>query len=145
MVQKYPLTGVGMGNFIPYRVAQLDGIGLLAHNLPGQVLGEAGLVGFGAFFLMVGVMCWNCRKIRRLCKGSAEPLPVVLSGFAVACENSILLLLFEGLSLHNMNRFNWLWLAAFSSQALLFAAALARGRGRQSAGTRNGAIKGAMV
>jgi len=137
MVQKYPLTGVGMGNFIPYRVAHLDGIGLLAHNLPGQVLGEAGLVGFSAFFLMVGVMCWNCRKIRRLCKGSAEPLPVMLSGFAVACENSILLLLFEGLSLHNMNRFNWLWLAAFSSHALLFAAALARSRGRPSAGMRN--------
>jgi len=141
MAQKYPLAGVGMGNFIPYRVAHLDGVGLLAHNLPGQVLGEAGLLGFAAFFFMVFVMCWNCRKIRRLCSGSAEPLPVVLSGFAVACENSILLLLFEGLSLHNMNRFNWLWLAAFSSHALLFATALARERGRQGAALRYSGIK----
>jgi O-antigen ligase len=145
MVQKYPLTGVGMGNFIPYRIAHVDGIPLLAHNLPGQVLGEAGLLGFTAFFLMVFVMCWNCRTIRRLCRDSTGPLPVVLSGFAVACENSILLLLFEGLSLHNMNRFNWLWLAAFISHALLFATVLARQRGRQPVGTRGPEVKWAKA
>ena len=145
MVQKYPLTGVGMGNFISYRVANLDGVSLLAHNLAGQVLGETGLLGGGAFVLMIGVMFWNCRKIRQFSSGHSEPLPVVLSGFAVACENTILLLLFEGLFLHNMTRFNWLWLAAFSSQALFFASRFAREHRRHAVPRETSCIKWAKA
>jgi hypothetical protein len=130
MMQRYPMTGVGMGNFIPYRVAHLDGISLLAHNLAGQVLGETGLVGCGAFIFMVSVTCWNCRRISKRTRGEAAPVPQVLSGFAFTCENVILLLLFEGLFLHNMTRFNWLWLAAFSGHALFFVSIWARQHGR---------------
>src|SRR5262249_34859211 len=43
MFQEFPLTGVGLGNFIPYRLEHLDGVSLVAHNLLGQVLGETGL------------------------------------------------------------------------------------------------------
>src|SRR5207244_897500 len=67
MIQRYPLTGVGIGNFIPYRVAHLDGVSLLAHNLAGQTLGETGLLGAAAFTGMVLVTLRNCRRIRRLC------------------------------------------------------------------------------
>ena len=47
MVQDRPLLGVGIGNFRDYRVFYVDGIGLVAHNLPGQILGEVGLLGGG--------------------------------------------------------------------------------------------------
>jgi hypothetical protein len=128
MLERYPLTGVGIGNFIPYRVGHLDGVGLLAHNLAGQVLGETGLLGAAAFLVMVGVMFLNGRRIRRLARGSSDEVPLVLSRFAVACEDVLLLLFFEGLFLHNMTRFNWLWVAAFLSQAVAFVAVRAGSR-----------------
>jgi hypothetical protein len=141
MVERYPFAGVGMGNFIPYRVAYIDGVSLLAHNLAGQVLGETGLLGCGAFLFMIFVTYWSCRRIRKLAGRSTEPLPLALSGFAMACENVILLLLFEGLFLHNMTRFNWLWLAAFASHALFFMALCSRQRSqpvfRQGRGALN--------
>src|SRR5207253_4980038 len=101
---------------------------LLAHNLPGQTLGETGLLGAAAFLGMVAVTLWNCRRVRQLCRDSLAAPQVALSGFAVACADVILLLFFEGLFLHNMTRFNWLWLAAFASHALFFMALWSRQR-----------------
>jgi O-antigen ligase len=145
MLQEFPLTGVGLGNFIPYRLEHLDGVSLVAHNLLGQVLGETGLLGAGFFALMVAVMLYHCRTIRRLAKnswsvdrGANAPRPTphaprptphaprsarltILSSFATACQNAIFLLLFEGVFLHNLLRFNWVWLAAFTGLALGYA------------------------
>jgi O-antigen ligase len=134
MFQDHPLTGIGIGNFVPYRVAFGDGVALEAHNFVGQLLGETGLVGVIAFAFMVGVTLWNCRRIRRLTRGMMGPLPALRTNFAAACQDVIILLLFEGLAAHNMDRFNWLWVAAFAALALRFASeAAAQLRGRYAA------------
>ena len=121
MFDRFPLSGVGIGNFIAYRVLHVDGVPLNAHNLAGQVLGETGIVGGGAFLLMIIITVVNCFKIRALAKRNrSEPKLLALSGFGLACRDALILLAFEGLFGHNMTRFNWLWLAAFSSLALQF-------------------------
>ncbi len=110
-----------MGNFIAYRQRYLDGIGLNAHNLAGEVLGETGILGGGAFLLMLGVTILNCRKTNVLARTSSNKTVQVLSKLTRACRDSILLLLFTGIFSHNMLRFNWFWLAAFSVMAKTFA------------------------
>jgi O-antigen ligase len=122
MFNRNPFTGVGPGNFIPYRVANVDGVPLEAHNLIGQVLGETGICGAMAFVFLVCVTLNNCRRTLKL-TGADLPSRGLAKRFAVACRDTILLLLFEGLFDHNMTRFNWLWVAAFVSVALRFATA----------------------
>jgi O-antigen ligase len=118
--QRFPLTGVGVGNLLEYRDRHIDGIRLQAHNIPGQLLGETGLLGAAGFLLLVGAILANCRRIRAMAKGRTAAAPDVLSRFAVAAQMSVLLLLFEGLFFHNIYRFNWVWLAAFCALALRF-------------------------
>jgi len=121
MFERFPFTGVGVGNFISYRAANVDGVSLSAHNLAGQVLGETGIVGAATFLLMVAVTIVNCHKLKVLFKRKPSDSTVkILSDLGPACRDSIILLAFEGLFGHNLLRFNWLWLAAFSSLALQF-------------------------
>jgi len=121
MFERFPLTGVGIGNFISYRVAHLDGIALSAHNLVGQVLGETGAIGGITFLLLVSTILVNCRRLRALSKIRSDGKLRTLSSLGIAFRNSLFLLIFEGLFGHNLFRFNWLWLAAFSSLAVQYA------------------------
>lgn len=121
MFERFPLTGVGIGSFQSYRAAHVDGGAYSAHNLVGQLLGETGLVGGLTFALMVGATLTNCRKVRVVARGRDGQTLEVLSALAVACRDAIILLAFEGLFGHNVRRFNWLWLAAFSLLALQYA------------------------
>jgi O-antigen ligase len=122
MFERFPLTGVGIGNFINYRVSQVDGVPLNAHNLAGQVLGETGMIGASAFLFMVIVTLANCQKVKGLVRGNRSyPKLKALSSLGLASRDALILLAFEGLFGHNLLRFNWLWLAAFSSLALQFA------------------------
>ena len=100
----------------------MGGVAVNAHNLAGQVRGETGMMGDSAFLLMVIVTLANCQKVRALArrKGS-DPKLKALSGLGLAGRDAVILLAFEGLFGHNLLRFNWLWLAAFSSLALQFA------------------------
>jgi hypothetical protein len=120
MFKRYPLTGVGIGNFKAYRAAQLDGP-FSAHNLVGQLLGETGLLGGLTFVLMVAVILASCRQVGVLAREHFDPELKVLSGLATACRDAVILLLFDGLFAHNVRRFNWLWLAAFSALAVKYA------------------------
>jgi len=121
--QRFPVLGVGIGNFVQYRAGFVDGMPLQSHNLYGQVLGEMGLLGALAFLLMIGVTLANSSRIRRIARGSTSGVLHVLLEFAVASRNVVLLLLFDGLFGHNLYRFNWLWLAAFNLLALEYAVA----------------------
>lgn len=120
MFKRHPVAGVGLGNFIPYRVRYVDGVHLSAHNLAGQVLGETGFVGAFAFVVMVAAILLNIRKTRGRAKTKPDPEIATLANLAHSCRDCILLLAFEGLFGHNLLRFNWLWLAAFCVHASRF-------------------------
>lgn len=111
MFERSPLTGVGIGNFIVYRVKYVDGIALNPHNLAGQLLGETGLLGAGAFLMIILVALLNYLKVRALSKRCQDLKD--LSDLVLACRNGIIILLFEGLFGHNGYRYQWLWMAAF--------------------------------
>ena len=119
--KRNPATGVGPGNFIPYRMKQVDGVKLNPHNLVGQMLAETGLLGTAAFAIMVVSILVNCRKSVAASERNPDTNCQVLSGLARACRNSVILLFVEGISGHNFYRFNWLWLGAFCSLAAGFA------------------------
>lgn len=121
MFDRFPISGVGIGNFIPYRESYIDGVPLNAHNLAGQILGETGIVGAGAFFFMVLITAVNCYRIIWQGKRNASDSAFVhFSGIGFACRDALILLAFEGTFGHNLLRYNWLWLAAFSGLALQF-------------------------
>jgi O-antigen ligase len=121
MFRRFPLTGVGIGNFAQYRARFVDGSNLDAHNLPGQALAEIGLIGSGAFLIMVLAILVNCRQTIAIGRYSSDETLVVLSELARAVRDALLLALFCGLFCHNLYWFIWLWFAAF----VLLAACLA--------------------
>jgi len=126
MLRARPLTGIGLGNFVPYRVAYIDGVALVAHNLPGQILGETGWLGAAAFAWLVAVSWWNTSQLRRVARDDFEWR--AYDRLAVAIRLTILLSLLFGLSLHNGLRYNWLWMAAFAQLACEFWQRAAAGR-----------------
>jgi hypothetical protein len=116
MFSENPLTGVGPGgnNFMGYRMAHLDGIRLQAHNLIGELLGELGLLGAIVFIGQIMVIWLMSGKKLRPCvfneiKGGSDNLFL-----GSACRQTLLLLLFGGLSGHNLYRINWLWIGGWS-------------------------------
>lgn len=112
MLGEHPWTGVGLGNFLPYRVAYVDGVALVAHNLPGQILGETGWIGGLLFAWMLGCIWWNARGVRRFAILGEGSVPH--RELADYIQLSVLIGLLFGLSLHNGLRYNWIWLAAFA-------------------------------
>ncbi len=121
MFERFPISGVGIGNFISYRESYVDGVSLNAHNLAGQLLGETGIIGAGAFIFMVFIIAVNCYRVIWQGKRNVSDSNIVLfSGIGFACRDALILLAFEGTFGHNLLRYNWLWLAAFSGLALQF-------------------------
>ena len=119
MFRTYPMTGVGPAYFKRYRFNNVDGSRQDAHNLFGQVLGETGLVGATSFGFLVLVIWLTCRRLRRLTTDPTDDLAVTFNRLSVACFQILVLLLVQGLVAHNLYRFNWLWIAAFSQLALM--------------------------
>jgi hypothetical protein len=120
MFRRFPLTGVGLGNFIPYRVANLDGVPLVAHNTIGGVLGETGTLGGLAFLSFLVGAFLDCRKTKRLALGYPNPKSEILSRLATACRDSLILLLFTGMFGDNQGRAQIYWVAAFCLLARTF-------------------------
>jgi O-antigen ligase len=111
MFERNILTGVGVGNFIAYRMEYLDGVQLNAHNIAGQILGEAGIIGAVSLLGLILVTWRSSTRLRKnYLKYRDDKHLYVLAG----------LLGFTGLFGHNALRFNWLWLAAFSLLALQY-------------------------
>jgi len=120
MFKRYPITGIGIGNFIAYRITYLDGIPLQAHNLIGQVLGETGIVGALAFIIMLITILINSHRAKGLVKGESDDILLLNRDLCTAVEYALIILLFLGFFGHNLDRYNWLWYAAFANLALLF-------------------------
>jgi O-antigen ligase len=117
MFKREPLFGVGVGNFIPYRLRFLDGVELEAHNLYGQVLGETGLVGTMLFGLLVLSILSQSGRVIGVARDSDDPRLQLLSNCAVACRDTIILLLTAGFFGHNLCTYHWFWIAAFITAA----------------------------
>jgi O-antigen ligase len=126
MFRREPITGVGVGNFVPYRKAWVDGVPLEAHNLIGQLVGEMGIVGVVTFVVLLAAIWRNCRRTLALSKVLPSESMDVLLRLALACRETLVLLFFLGLFGHNLLRFNWLWILAFSGTALDCALGLGR-------------------
>ncbi len=124
MFKDHPMFGVGVDNFIPYRVANVLGEyggASASHNLIGELLGETGLVGAAAFALLVLATLINCRKAQRLAKcDPGQPMPHAMAQLAMACRDVVILLFLCGFSAHNLDRFNWLWAGAFCTLSVRF-------------------------
>jgi len=119
--RRFPLTGVGPGNFGAYRSEYVDGSRMAPHGLLNELLAELGALGLVAFALMIGTTLAAIRRTKLRAVGSSESTLHVLSSSAHAFRNSLILLGVEGLTLNSLYRFNWLWLVAFSMLALRFA------------------------
>jgi O-antigen ligase len=135
MFKRFPITGVGIGNFIEYRTNYGDGVPLQPHSLIGQSLGETGIVGAAGFVLMVLVMLSFTSMIIHRASAMPDAIGRFIMGLARASRIAVLLLLFEGIFDHNLLRFNWLWIAAFMVCA---SGALVRRHSKQGEGEFEG-------
>jgi O-antigen ligase len=106
LFQQNPVTGVGPGAFRPASGSELE-----THNLYGQLLGEAGLVGAVPFAALLLAMWWTIRSIRRWYCEHPEWPPDLHYWLAGALGATILLLLVKGNFGHNLFAYNWTWCA----------------------------------
>jgi len=120
MFRRFPLTGVGLGNFISYRMTYLDGVNLVAHNTIGGVLGETGIVGGVAFLIFVSGVFINCSRTKRLAAQNRVMGVQLMKQLAVACRNSMALILFLGMFGDMQHRPQLYWIAAFGLLAYKF-------------------------
>ena len=120
MFADHPITGVGVGNYKDYREQKMDGVFLDSHNLVAEILSETGLIGVGAFLLLFTSICLNIRKIRKLTKHNYHPDAQRMRLLAKCFTFILLLLLLQGVSSHNLHRYQWFWSGAFLAMAAQF-------------------------
>lgn len=112
--ERFPITGVGIGSFAAYRVIYVDGVELDAHNLPGEVLGELGIVGGVAFLIFFTAMCMNCWKLLKMGREfqdiTGNPTYWLLG---VGLADAFVLIIYGGVSCHNLQYYQWYWYATF--------------------------------
>lgn len=119
-----PVSGVGPGNF--RYTAEGVASGFQPHNLYGQLMSELGLIGILTFFMLLWSIYGTCRR------NSAEVDTILASPdgtaleqqdkkdvlfiklLAVACMQTLFLLLLKGNADHNLYRYTWMWLGAIA-------------------------------
>jgi len=116
--ENYPVFGVG-----PSMHPMALGTLLQSHNLYGQVAGETGTFGIIAFLLMLSCFginhfnIWkNYKYLQEKNLGSEGRYCWCLS---IAIMYAILMVLLQGMGLHNAYRFPWIWFGAFQALAAL--------------------------
>lgn len=118
MFMRYPFTGVGLGNFISVRLAEVDGEEANPHNLIGLLLSETGLIGLITFAILVLTTLGSSSVLRRRGHSQDDEDGSVLNGLAIACRHVILLMLICGLTGHNLYRMHWYFIPALLGVAL---------------------------
>jgi len=118
MFQEKPIAGVGYGNYIKYRVENLDGLALQPHNLIGQLLGETGILGALGFSTFLIVALAGCGKLKRWSKMEDGADGEYLKELAKAMKSCIILLFIMGGFGHNFARYNWYWTGAYISASI---------------------------
>jgi len=107
LLLRRPILGYGAGSFPLARglVGDLEGLG--AHNLLGQVMGELGVLGLMAFgYLVWFLLGTNLSLVKKR-------LP--LMPYSQAVMITTMALLINGYGAHIFYRYNWWWMAAFTS------------------------------
>jgi len=117
---RFPLTGIGLGNFPPYRLANLDGLHLKTHNTIGCVLSETGGIGGAALSIFVGAIFITCHNTRRIAAHKRLAQARMMAELALASRNSLVLMLFLGMFGDVQERAQFYWVAAFSLLARMF-------------------------
>ena len=113
-----PLFGVGPGQH-----GAAIGSRFQAHNLPGQVAGETGTLGVVTFLLMLSCFGINHLNIWKNYKYLQEKRlgneGLYCWRVSIAVSYAVIMVLFQGLGLHNAYRFPWVWFGAFQALATM--------------------------
>lgn len=109
LFEKYPLTGCGPGAWIP-----ATGGHLVSHHLYGQLIGEVGLVGTGAFLALLLLTLKSAFSVARLPSKSPWRSPGIqmYGKLATAVIESYSLMLFFGFGGGTLFRYFWIWTPA---------------------------------
>ena len=119
--RRFPVTGVGIGNFADYRSIHVDQVKLDAHNLPGEVMAELGTVGCVAFVVFFTAMCINCVRLSRMGKEFAELTGhTIYRHLGVGLTDAVVLLVYGGVSCHTLQYYQWYWFGTFLATSVLF-------------------------
>jgi len=110
MVIDRPLTGYGIGNYTTasgmiYSVGDWHD----AHSLPGQVLGEIGILGTSAFILWIFTLFKIMTKLEHKYKNKKNNFYYLTT---VGLRLQLLCLVFMGIVGHNLYRYNWYIISA---------------------------------
>ncbi|MBP3954337.1 O-antigen ligase family protein [Gemmata sp. G18] len=103
-----PLTGIGPGAWRPANHTKIE-----SHNLYGQLFGETGSLGGGAFIALLLCFWINLRMVRRIRKEVPAWEHDLVFTLPSAIGMAVFLLLFMGNFGHNLFRFTWLWYGGF--------------------------------
>ena len=130
-----PLTGVGIGAFGRAHYI-VDGIGTEAHSLIGQVFGELGLLGVIAFITYTVANTKFMKKIVALYRERnwSEDFILVTTR---ALQTALIILFVQGLSGHNLFRYNWYIFACFVSISTILVGARAQAEPRSVEATNS--------
>jgi len=106
-----PLLGMGIGQ---YRVAlgSIYGKGWWeAHNLPGQLFGDLGMLGTIVFVAWIWIYLKDLKRLKRITRAERRGA-VFLANTVVALKMELYCLLFMGIGGHNLYRYNWFFASA---------------------------------
>jgi hypothetical protein len=114
----YPLFGVGPGQH-----GTAIGGRFQAHNLPGQVAGETGTLGVMTFLFMLSCFGINHMSIwgnyKYLQEKNLGKEGLYCWRVSIAVMYAVVMILFQGIGLHNGYRFPWVWFGAFQALATM--------------------------
>ena len=105
-------------------------------------MGEMGGLGILAFLFFLYAIHENCRRLQRTARSSEDAQVKLFGDLGRACQMALVLLLFNGLSGHNFQRYEWMWIAAFALLAAQFSAHRLK-QEKPSAPTRGWKARGA--
>ena len=111
LFKKHPLTGTGIDTTRSFRKDAGQRWETVSHNLYGKLLGETGVIGVGAFVLMILGVVVNIRKLRTSATQGAADVQVELV-VSQAGVQMLLALLFIGWGGGAIERIEWMWIAA---------------------------------
>ena len=88
------------------------------HNLYGQVISELGALGALALAGLLACFLLNWREVRRFHREHPDQPLTFASHISRSVAIGVILLLFFGMSGHNLLRYQWVWFAAFQAVAV---------------------------